>query len=1424
VEFRILGPFEAVENGRSLALGSSQQRAVLAVLLLHRSEVLSTDRLVDELWGERAPPTAAKIIQGYISHLRKALGEGMIVTQGRGYVLAVAPEQLDVSRFEFLASDGRRALAGGDAARASQQLEAALGLWRGEPLADFAYEPFAQSEIARLQELRLAAYEDRIDADLALGRDGDLIPEIERLIASNQLRERLRGQLMVSLYRSGRQADALAIYRQTSELLREELGLEPGPNLKRLERMILEQDPELSVAPTRVRPVGERVVCPFKGLAFFDRADAAYFCGRERVVAELVARLADSSLVGILGPSGIGKSSLLRAGVLPALSAGVLPGSAAWRQVLLRPGQHPGTELLRAVGDGGLKEAVMRLGPGERIVVAVDQLEELFIVCDGEDERVEFLEQLVGAARDPERRALVVCSLRSDFYGRVGSYPRFAELLSRNHVLVGPMDPDELARAIEQPAARAALEVEPALVNALVSDVLGERGGLPLLSTTLLELWWASDGHTLRLERYRTTGGVHGAVARLAEDAYNHFGKREQLVARTVMLRLATGEGETLSRRRVPLAELNRIQGAEPVVVALTDGRLLTVSDEQVELSHEALLREWPRYREWLEEDRVGRRLHAHLTTAATEWEARGRDPGELYRAGRLTAAADWSAQHGDQLNSLELEFIAASRRRVERDTRRLRAALVGVALLLLLSLVAGGVALIQKRHATAAARVALARELGAEGVSEPRIDLALLLAREGVNLDPSAQTEGTLFATLLRTPAVIRTFAVPTHSGLLALAPDGRTLTVSGAFPSGVHFYDPRTYAVQRAPLTDFLGSQPPVYSSDGSLLVYPTTGSLVVRDAHKLVVRNTLEFDQTRLMQEFTSDGGILIAPDRRAVYYSYTVTDDAGNPTAAYVDRWSLPNGRLLSKTRIGPGAILALRLTDEGNRLLVVAGSDISEFDAHSMERVRSIAITPAPASPSAAAISPDGRTVAIGSDSGSVSFVDLSTGTVRQGVGGHAASVASVLYSPQGRTVVTVGDDDKVIVWDLKTASPTETLTGHTGEAQGAAISPDGRTLFTSSLDDTVLVWDLAGDRRFGRRSHLGDALPCCSPVSPLSPPLALSPDGSRFASPISASTIGLFSARTLQRLDSFKITPRRTVITALAWSPTGRQLAVAGFSGLVQLWNVNGTPRPMRSMVGLHPLSRLPEAIQAIAFSADGRFVAATDLNETPSSPGNNGGVLGRLTIWKVNTGTLAAVPRDLGVGRAFPLASSPAGNLLALVTTDGGVLVLNIATGQARRTLHPDDVVTSLAFGPDGTLATGTLSGKVVLWKPRSTDRAGASVIVASGAVTSVAFDPSGQRFATTGDPDGSVRLWSTSTLQQQGTPLDTDRGATTTAALGPGGQRLLVINDRNNGFIWPTSPAAWEQRACAVAARNLTRQEWARFVTGHRYAKVCP
>jgi DNA-binding SARP family transcriptional activator len=239
MEFRILGPLEVVEDGECFVLGAVQQRALLAVLVLHHGETVSVDRLVDELWEERTPASAAKTVQVYVSQLRKSLGRGAIVTDGRGYRLAITPEQIDAEQFDARAAEGRLALSDGDAERARERLSAALGLWRGEPLADFHYEPFAQSTIARLQQARLAAVEDRIEADLALGSDGQLVGELESLIASNPLRERLRGQLMRALYRAGRQADALSVYRRTSELLREELGLEPSPMLQELERSIL---------------------------------------------------------------------------------------------------------------------------------------------------------------------------------------------------------------------------------------------------------------------------------------------------------------------------------------------------------------------------------------------------------------------------------------------------------------------------------------------------------------------------------------------------------------------------------------------------------------------------------------------------------------------------------------------------------------------------------------------------------------------------------------------------------------------------------------------------------------------------------------------------------------------------------------------------------------------------------------------------------------------------------------------------------------------------------------------------------------------------------------------------------------------------------------------------------------------------------
>lgn len=251
MEFQILGPLEATEQGRPLPLGAHKQRALLALLLLRRGEVVSADRLIDELWGEQPPRTATKSLQVHVSHLRKALGDGVLETRGRGYVLQVDREQVDVERFERLLEEGREALAVGEARSAAEILRQALALWRGPALADIAYEPFAQTEIARLEELRLAALEERIEADLALGRHAELVPELEALVREHPLRERLRAQLMVALYRSGRQAEALDAYRQARSALIDELGLEPSRELQELERSILTQDPQLDGAPRR---------------------------------------------------------------------------------------------------------------------------------------------------------------------------------------------------------------------------------------------------------------------------------------------------------------------------------------------------------------------------------------------------------------------------------------------------------------------------------------------------------------------------------------------------------------------------------------------------------------------------------------------------------------------------------------------------------------------------------------------------------------------------------------------------------------------------------------------------------------------------------------------------------------------------------------------------------------------------------------------------------------------------------------------------------------------------------------------------------------------------------------------------------------------------------------------------------------------
>jgi Protein kinase domain len=467
------------------------------------------------------------------------------------------------------------------------------------------------------------------------------------------------------------------------------------------------------------------LVCPYKGLASFDVADADVFFGREQLVAELVARLPGATLLGVVGPSGSGKSSIVQAGLSAALARGALPGSEDWTQVVIRPGEHPLDELAQARRDR----------TSAKVLLVVDQLEEVFTLCRDEGERVLFLDALTR----PASHETVVIAVRADFYGRFAALPALATQLAENHVLVGPMKPEDLRRAIELPSRRAGLRIEPALVDALVADVVDEPGGLPLLSTALVELWQHRDGRTLRLEAYRESGGVRGAVARIAEEAYEGFTPEQREAARRILLRLASVEGDDAVRRRATLAELelDRDEDARRVVAVLTESRLVTVSEEALEVAHEALLREWPRLRDWLEEDAEGRRLHGHLMRAAKEWDEAGRDAAELYRGARLAGALDWAAEHEVELNELERSFLGESQaaseaesRRIRRTNRRLRLLLSGAVVFLVAAVAGGSIAVVQSVHArresdraARAARIAQARALAASAVANHRGD-----------------------------------------------------------------------------------------------------------------------------------------------------------------------------------------------------------------------------------------------------------------------------------------------------------------------------------------------------------------------------------------------------------------------------------------------------------------------------------------------------------------------------------------------------------------------------------------------------------------------------------------------------------------------------------------------------------------------------
>ena len=987
--------------------------------------------------------------------------------------------------------------------------------------------------------------------------------------------------------------------------------------------------------------------CPYKGLARFEASDADNFFGRERLVAELVARVSEASLVTVVGPSGSGKSSLLRAGLLPALAAGVLAGAEPWRTVALCPGAHPTEELatrLHSVPAGGAPRAVL-----------VDQFEETFTLGAGLDEQVEFIDRLLALSREPS--TTVVLAVRADHLGRCAAHAELATQLAGNDVLVGPMRDSELRRTVELPAQRAGLEIEAGLVEVIVGDVAGRAGALPLLSTALAETWERREGRRLTLAGYRAAGGVNGALARLAEDGYAAIPAPARPAARRILLRLCdAGEDAAFDlRRRLPLADVvdDSDHDGQAALDALADRRLLAVDGDTVEVAHESLLREWPRLRTWLEEDVEGRRAHRRLADAARAWDADGRDPSELYRGTQLDAATEWAAGHDGRAEphrTAHSSTPAVAGRDAEHGAGRSGPGVPAAcacayswrsALALVVSLVAGAVAVGQRNRATDQGRLAEARELG-RGRRTP----TSTSTRSAASCSPSppssrpARTDGSVLPeaeeALHRAVTASRVrLRVPGVGGALDWSPDGERVRDRGT--GGARASSTSATHGPASRCARFHGHDIDIndvaFNHDGSLLA--TTG----------------DDGAARIWDPATGEE---LHCDRRPGAATRSPCSRLVQPRRLALRRRLVPRGRRAGArpgVRPGrPGDPLYRRTADDvvrpernppgglvGRRARVAVFDVASGDQSFTLEGCRAMRSTPTGA--------PTGRrspwrcrpTIA------PASSTPAPAGSASACAGG-GSGLLELDWGPDGTRLVTGSLGGTVAVWGvtetsgrrLANLSSRDTRSG----VNGLAFSPGGTELMAGSSDvRATTVWDV---------SIVGDAEVANLPARPyVTGVVDYTADGRL----ITTSDAGLLAVR-----DARRFTFERTLG---ADSPNSDQ-------------QTQGHPAEDR------PLSLLARSLaptaRNLAVHPDGRLVAA----------GVEGG---SVQVFDVATGRQAfTVSLD---GAVYDVAWSPTGDVLAAAVGDAtrGWVAIVDRSGRTLRTLRAEPGVAfqTVAFTNDG-------------------------------------------------------------------------------------------------------------------------------------------
>lgn len=1373
----VLGPLTVNGSGR---LGP-RDRIVLQALACRPGRPVSADELVDALWEDHPPASAAKNLQSCIVRLRKALGAGAITTSEHGYELTLPADEVDARTFEAEVLRARGLLAVGEADRVAYLLDRALQLWRGPAFVDLAeWEP-ARDEAARLEELRLEAEELRVEAHLRLGRPREVMATAQAMVRSAPLRERRWCLLAKAQYAAGSQGEALGTMRQLRRVLADQLGVDPGAEAEELERAILQQDASLPAAtPT---PASGR--CPWLGLRSYDVDDADQFFGREIDVSACLDLLARTSMVAIVGPSGSGKSSIMRAGVLAALRRRGHP------LVIVTPGHHP-VQSLGALADDATSE----------VVLAVDQAEEAFTLCDDADERRAFWDAVVRAA---DVRP-VVLSLRADRLGDVTEHALLRLRVERGLHLVGALDAAGLRQVVEGPARQAGLHVEPGLVDLLVREVGDDPGALPLLSHALVETWQRREGATLTVDGYLGSGGIHGAVARSAERLYARVEPERRHLLRDVVLRLISpGPAGEPVRTRVPRRQLATDADHAALVESLVAARLVTSDDGVVEITHEALARAWPRLRGWLDDDLEGQRILHHLSASAEAWDQLGRPASELYRGVRLGRALEWRAGTRSALTAVEQEFLSAAADAAAdeeqamvrtahaqaRLIRRLRLVLTGAVLLLVLALASGGLAAVQSQRAGESAqsaldaeRRALARRSAANALVTEDIGLSNRLALAGVALDESTDTRSGLLGTLARHPNLY--MSVPVSDGALPryleVSPDGRYVALLDE-EHVVRLHDTGTGALLGREQSG--RGDPRFGNTYGRLLAFSPDGRFLAVTSSSESVR------PVQLLTVPELEPGPLLGGLRARGWRGIDVVfSERGNRVAALVGRYEHPRGReqqvearalVWDPDRprqhqtipMSPGSAMSVALAPDGMSLYTshpLQRHDLRsgrtrtlfEDDGHLMWRLQLL----------------DGGRRMLAVDNGQPTLLTMGTGEVLAVFPGDFDDAYRL--APDERTVAVIGFAlREVTIWSLERPQRQPvTLALDRGNPNTVAFAPDGGHLIAFGQGDPSLrQWDLTGDRQFLRR------LPITSPPGAFgvmapggrhsvtlfdgqwqvtdhrtgSTSIIRDQGGYRHTYGAFHPTLPLFATATGPRVRVWDTrtgrptgvalwTPDRSWVTELDWSPDARRLAVSTLSGRVSLHD-GATLEPVgRAVVMEEPVSWVvtrPDGHSAVVLTG------SADSTGSLTPPG---------TGWALVDFRDGQVVRQGELGMRFPtwLAVSPDGRTAVVAGGDdadatgnsgapGSLQLIDLESGEPNGPPRPwaGGIRSQVAFSPDGTQLLATSGGGIAALWDVSTVSPLARIQVPDATVLSGAFEPDGRAVRLLDWSTGQVVVW---------------------------------------------------------------------------------